>query len=152
MTTIAYRAGILAADSQGTRSGSRIRIKKLRRLPDGSLFAGAGHTGAIVKVQRWCEAGMPEGKLPKLALAEDEEVECLLIKTDGTILLIDESLAPEPLEQEFMSIGTGCEYAIAYMDKGCTAAEAVDLTSKWDTNTSGPVDTMALVIPSQPAT
>lgn len=145
MTTIAYRAGILAADTQGTRGNSRIRVRKIQRLDDGSLFAGAGAFPAIVKVHKWANAGMPDDKLPKLALGDDGEVECLIVRPDGTIVLVDEALTPETLVQEFVAIGTGCEYALGAMACGRTAARAVKIAARFDTNTSEPIETMQLV-------
>jgi ATP-dependent protease HslVU (ClpYQ) peptidase subunit len=144
VTTIAVRNRIMAADTQGTRSGSRIRIKKIRKLSDGSLFAGAGASGAIVKLQRWVEAGCPEDKPPKLGLADDEEVECIVLRSDGTLVLIDETLAPETLDQDFIAIGTGCEYALGAMACGRSAAQAVKIAARFDTNTSEPVEAMEL--------
>ena len=53
MTTIAYRAGVLASDSRETVGEEIIRddATKIHRLPDGSLYAGA-HTSEQIELVR----------------------------------------------------------------------------------------------------
>lgn len=139
MTTAAYRNEILAADSQMTgRGGARIKVKKIRRLKDGSLYCGSGTAAVINKMERWLDGG----KEPEIG--EDDEVEAILIKSDGTVWLVDEDLELEQVEDEFTAIGTGAGIAIGAMACGKTAEEAVEIAAKHDSGTSLPVHTMKL--------
>ena len=139
MTTIAFRAGVLAADSQLTgRSDVRLRVKKIKRLKDGSLFAGSGTASLVNKMERWQNGG----QAPKIE--EGDEAECIIIRPDGTVFLVDEELELEQLENEYTAIGNGAGYAIGAMAFGATAEEAIKIAAEHDSNTSLPVHSMRL--------
>lgn len=145
MTCIAVRGGIMAADTQMTLDDQRLRVKKLRRLEDGSVFGGAGDSPAIAKIERWIIAGLPKRGRPRIK--ETQAVEILLLKHDGTVWYIGPDLEPEKLEGEFSAIGTGGPYALGAMaiSKRCGAERAVRVAARFDTNTSEPIETMAIL-------
>lgn len=144
MTTLAYRDNILAADTQMTwADGSRRKVKKIVRLPDGSLFAGAGDAPAILKLKKWAEAGFPNK--PKPRFSEATELDCILVKPDGTAWLIDRCVSPEQIDDDFVAIGSGGGYATGAMAMGASAIEAVEIAAKYDSSTGLPVDHVKLI-------
>lgn len=144
MTTIAYRDGIMAADScvannAGTRLG---RARKIHRLPDGTLAAGAGDFAAVLNVIDWLAAGQPTDERP--AFEDETAVVLLLVHPDGIVGILETDLRECQVEGDYFAIGSGCEGALGAMAAGARAEEAVRIACGIDTNTSGPVMTEAL--------
>ena len=105
MTTIAYRDGVMAADSRaysGTRFpvGSKV---KCRRLEDGTLL-GISSTvpGEAEAVARWFEAGAD----PKAGPASEPKHTLLAVRPNGEVFYSDDSyFLSGPLSGEFFAIG-----------------------------------------------
>jgi hypothetical protein len=137
LTTIVYRAGLVVADSQLTSSnGNTSRVRKLIRLEDGSVFAGAGNVQQILKLREWALSGFKGKRPPKTG-----EAEAFHMRTDGTVWYYG---AGEPVEliDEYTAIGSGGSYAEGAMAFGATALEAIKCAAKHDSNTSGPFQQM----------
>jgi hypothetical protein len=138
MTTIAYRSGILVADSQLT--GDRItRMRKVKRLPCGSLMASCGAYPAITILEQWLRDGMPAARptIPK-----GQAAETLVIRPDGAIHMFDHLFAMIVAEDEFMAIGVGAGYALGAMAMGASALTAVRIAARYDSATSAPIHTI----------
>lgn len=145
MTTVAYKAGVMAADTQMTFSDeSKGRVSKILRLDDGSLFACAGHIKPVNKLRAWAKTGFDPTKKP--GVSSKSSIEALLIKPDGSIWYYDWTLEADKLENEFFAIGSGRPYALGALASGKTAVQAVKIAAQFDTNTSEPIDKMELKI------
>ena len=135
MTTIAYRDGVLAADSAscagGTWSGS---TRKIGRAPDGSIAALSGTVVDCHAVLRWVEHGMDERKRPV-----EQDVAGLLITADGTVYLVEGNAPPAPITAPFYAAGSGRQIALGAMAAGASAQRAVEIACEWDTGSRGPV-------------
>lgn len=134
MTTIAYRDGILAADSQAT-TGTLIMpggTKKLYRLSDGSVAAFCGIASAGRNFVNWLDRGAP-GERPSL------ENSCVIHLTADGCVEHDE-FGINPVE-EFQAWGSGAEIATGALYAGCSAEAAVQIACIADTGTSEPVMT-----------
>jgi hypothetical protein len=143
VTTVAYRNGVLAADTQLTCSdGSKLLAHKIQRLVDGSHYACAGDTTAILRVQRWMQRGMPSRPRPRIG--KDLSIDLLLVKPDGTAWLLNEAFDFEPVENEFIAIGSGAAYAMGAMACGRTAVQSVKVAARFDVSTSAPIDIVQL--------
>lgn len=150
MTTIAYARNVMAADSQITFSdGSRLQVKKLRRLPDGSIFGGAGDVPAINKLERWAGVGLVKRRRPRFGKAESADA--ILIKPDGSIWMFGAAIDPEKIEAEFIAIGSGSDFAMGAMAAGRSAVEAVKIAAQYDINTSEPIETIRLELSTKNA-
>lgn len=125
-----------------TTGGTKFRVRKLTRLPDGSLFAGTGEMGLITRVRKWAEAGFQDK--PKPRLGDEPEVEVLVIRTDGKIWLIGGDLEVLELDEPFIAIGTGYIGALCAMKCGKSAEEAIKIVAAYDSDTSEPIHTMQL--------
>ena len=145
MTTIAYKDGILVADTQLTSADRKYRCEKLHRLPTGDLFAGAGGLSDVLKLRRWVAEGCPD-ETPDFS--DKADVECLLVKTDGTAWLVDQECEPMRVIDQAVSIGSGSQYAMAAMECGLSAEDAIGIAAKFDPATSLPVMTMTVRKPA----
>jgi|TARA_R100001530_G_C4196269_1_gene123520 ATP-dependent protease HslVU (ClpYQ) peptidase subunit len=145
MTTIAYRDGIIASDSQETYGDGRIGYcKKLYRLKDVILAtSGDSYTGLIFV--DWYERGARLEDAPDLShVQSDEDFECLVIEDLDNIYTINRFFQKYPIEMPdgFCAIGWGSPYAIASMEMGADARKAVQVASKYDCYTGGKIKVM----------
>lgn len=146
MTTIAYRDGIMAADTCiMNNSGSRFAsVTKIHRCPEGTLMAGAGDYGPVCKIFDWYDRGCPADDLPKLPDDEDMAVQLLIVHPDERVVYLEKDLLECPIEGEFFAIGSGTEGALCAMAAGASAEQAVEIVSRFDMYTNGPVRTERL--------
>jgi 20S proteasome alpha/beta subunit len=145
MTTIAYKDGILVADTQLTSGDRKFRCEKLHRFASGDLFAGAGGLSDVLKLRRWVADGCPN-ETPEFS--ERADVECIWVKVDGTVLFVDQDCEPMRITDTAVSIGSGSQYAMAAMECGLSAEEAIGIAAKFDPATSLPVMTMQVRKPA----
>lgn len=150
MTTIAYRAGIIAADSQVTyeaprdKSGGSSRKHKCEKLFRKKAFgypviiATAGEVGPGMMFVDWYGK---KGK-PPAALA-DTDFTCLVLDEDG-LWEFDSMCRAEKILDDFYAIGTGAKAALGAMHMGATAIEAVQVARLIDPYTGGPITGMCL--------
>ena len=131
MTTIAYAAGVLAADTQ--LSGDTVdRTHKLARLPDGSLVGCAGDAWRCRALIEWLSAGQ-KGRRPALS-----QVDAQIVREDG-VWQVDRAWPPIPVDEP-TAIGSGALGAMVAMRLGCDAVQAVEAVCGVDPMTSGPVE------------
>jgi len=137
MSTIAYRDGIMAADTRAYSGGvTPVGEKaKIRKLADGTLI-GVSSTvpGGGETVIDWWERGHPKGEtLPSsfTMLAVDPKGRVFYV-TDGTHV-------SGPLAAPFFAIGSGSDYALGAMAVGSTAREALKVAIELDVWTGGRV-------------
>jgi hypothetical protein len=145
MTTICYRDGIMAGDSRAygfdkVPVGSKM---KPTRLPDGSLLGvSSSVVGCSQIVKEWVLAGMDSKAAPHRK-KEDIDFQAMLVRPDGTCILIDGNWLPsDPISEAYYAIGSGREFALAALFLGKTAAEAVEVACHLDVWTGGRVETV----------
>lgn len=143
MTTIAYSNGVLVADSQVTSADRIFRTVKILTLPDGSLFGGAGGLADILKVRAWASKGY-RGDPPEVS--DKASFECLHIRADGKLWLVDDDLTPMEFIGDYIALGTGSPYAMAAMYLGKSPQEAVQVAAQFDPATSLPIHELKLSI------
>lgn len=139
MTTIAYRDGVLAADSQITLGAMKVPgvAVKIGKTKGGVLYAGAGSVAACGKFFDWVNSP-DDGELP------EGEYAGLVILPKGELMEIENGTFLPKMRQKFVAIGSGGGYALAAMYAGATATEAVKIATKLDINSSGPIKTLKL--------
>lgn len=133
MTTIAYRDGVLAADSQVTSCNncSAGSARKIGRLPDGSLWAFAGAIQMMEACVAW--AAKQEGNPPQL--------------DDGTFVIFRHDGAVREwwgkgwlqVEGDFHAWGSGERPARAAMMAGAGPGRAVEIAAALDSDTGGEI-------------
>lgn len=135
MTTIAYRDGVMAADSLATDDACGLYVRKIVRLPDGDMAGGAGDLNEVVQALSWL-AGGSEGDPPAIAGSS------ILFTEAGRIHLASTGW-PGIALKGYAAIGSGAQGALVAMRLGKSAAEAVEAVAGVDTNTGGEIDTLA---------
>lgn len=140
MTTIAYRDGVLAADSLVTLGSTKVHgsYQKIRRIGD-YLIGTAGSVADCQAFVVWLKEGDDTLPPPK------GEYGALVVGPQGKVREIENgSVLPSPRGAKFFALGSGGPFALAAMYAGATAAEAVKIAAKIDTNTGLPVKTLKI--------
>lgn len=144
MTTIAYRNGVIAADTRGTDDEYHPGIYRTEKLftVDGDIIATAGDDASGMMFVDWY-GKKKNGKRPKppSALTEAGADFCVLVLTKDGLFWADKWCRLIKITDEFYAIGSGRAYAMGAMDHGATAEQAVHTAMKWDPNTGGNVET-----------
>jgi 20S proteasome alpha/beta subunit len=143
MTTIAYKDGILAADTQVTYQGNKnfARTKKIFEL-EHCIFGGAGTIAAIQEFKKFLE-GKDFNK--EIFSKEVHRSDFIVIdKKTRQVTTYCEDLIAEPVDAEYFAIGSGCHYAYGALATGVSVIEAIKIASKFDFNTNNHISTIEL--------
>lgn len=144
MTTIAYRDGIIAADSRvtyGEDGAARIHTcKKLFRktITEGKkrfdvIIATAGESSPGMVFVDWYGTGKP---VPDIFLHLGGDFTCLVLRPDG-LFEFDVYCRGDEVLDPFYAIGSGAKAALAAMACGKSAIEAVRIAARYDPYTGG---------------
>jgi hypothetical protein len=153
VTTIAYRNGVLASESRislTSEGGGERYFDSSRKLfrKNGAVIALAGESSPGMLFLKWYGTA----KKPPAALIDGEADFTALVLTKEGLFEYDAYCIPEPVEEEFYAIGSGCKAALGAMHMGADAATAVEIAKRVDPGSGGRVVTMALETESaQPA-
>lgn len=136
MTTIAYRDGVLAADTavhdRGVYCGE---VTKIYQYRDGTMGGAAGCLGDVAAMREFIASGgmnePPEFK--------DEDSEGILIRPWGKVEWIGEKRKRIELTGEFFAIGSGFKLALGAMHAGADAIRAVEIAAHLDNHTRAPL-------------
>ena len=136
MTTIAakFSTGEIAADSMVSGDDSFYLVEKLRQGKD-CIYGACGDWDKILKFYQVMESGGD--------LDSDTEVTVLSLKHDG-LWIYESSIIPARIKNDFWSIGTGANFAIAAMHFGASPKEAVEVACLYDSSSHGPIDEVKL--------
>lgn len=142
MTVIAYKDGVMAADTQLSAFNSQSRAQKLVRLPDGGVAGGCGlWTNAYATLKFLEDGGDPSDehadKLPKLT-----DAAVLIARPDGSLWILEERFPAFPLLDKEMAIGCGADAARMAMSLGLSAVDAVSKVTRQDLLCGDPVQSM----------
>jgi ATP-dependent HslUV protease subunit HslV len=132
MTTIAYRDGVIAADTRETENGLIYPVlsKKIVKLPDGSLFGASGDAEE-------CET-LLETAQRRRAPPELKECNGLHIKTDGSVWFFEQTRWVK-IDAPYIAIGSGRVPAMVAMRLGADPAKAVNIAMEFDAHTGGSI-------------
>lgn len=132
MTVICYKNGVVAADKKSS-GWVDFTTSKLRRF-NGDIYGLAGSTSRALEVLDWIMEG---GDFP--VLKEDETVQILKVGPGG-IWLYHNTKTPFQVEDDYVAIGSGAQYALGAMACGATAKEAVEVAIRYDYSCGRGVD------------
>lgn len=134
MTTMAFREGIMAADSAAfaddTYGG---QTTKIFRTADGSLVALAGSLIYAARVEAWLKG--VTSKKPDYGV----DVSGILVRQDGTIWVINGDGDLAPINAPYLASGSGRVAALGALAAGASAQKAVEIACGLDAYTRGPV-------------
>jgi len=142
MTTIAVRDGVMAADTRANQSGRLATAQKLFRA-NGAVIGITGYWVDGKIFVDWYVAGADRANPPDWRTQGDEKVEFeALVLTKEGIDWWSYTLVPDRVLDNYWSIGSGSLAALAAMQCGRTASEAVFIAMQVDAATGGDVETM----------
>jgi hypothetical protein len=138
MTTIAFRDGILAADTRMSYGMSAIHYPNMKLFEAGGYAIGlCGDLRFSPVLRDWAEAGFdPKAVHDKIW---DDEFDVLVMNAQGELFTaLAHALVPAP-PCEFYAVGSGRMAALGAMACGASAAEAIQIASEFDVGTGLPV-------------
>jgi len=140
MTTIAYRNGVLAADTCVSVGDSHNgRIVKIARRDDGSLAGAAGDAAYNAAFLRWFSEH-EQGAPPEAMSSRDYNTfdRGVIFRPDGTIEVF-EPRGSHTLAAKYYALGSGRPEALGAMFAGADALTAVRAAMAHDAHTGGEV-------------
>lgn len=149
MTTIVFRAGIMAADSRCTMSseagGSRVsKCDKLYRKTTSDkedvIIGLAGESGPGLVFLDWFGTGKD---IPASLLEGEGDFTALVLSKKG-LFEYDKWCRGERVKGRFYAVGSGAKAALGALYMGANAKAAVKIACKIDPYTAGPVVAMSL--------
>ena len=136
MTTIALKAGVMAADTWATDDFTATNVRKLVRLSNGDAAGGAGDLAPVGRALAWL-MGAREGEPPDISGAQ------VLFTLKGVPYIADggwpgiEAIGP-------VAIGSGAQGALVAMNLGLDAEAAVRAVIGVDPSTGGAVEVLRI--------
>lgn len=136
MTTIAYKDGVMACDSQADWYYKEDGFKKIYKKGEILIgFAGSYGQGIL-----FCDWILGKGEKP----GNTDDLFAIVVK-NGKCYQYDRTLVPLPCEP-YVAIGSGSKFAIAAMDCGKGAKKAIEVAKRRDVDTGGKVHAFKIPI------
>jgi hypothetical protein len=153
MTTIAYRAGVMACDSCWTSEEAQtVSATKIQRLKSGALFGASGDND-VRDVIALLDRVRKSEDLPLRSQLVSVQVDCsaILVFPNGEIFQVgtgrktdDDDIGAWQVNRGFAAVGTGAHLALGAMGAGRGAAQAVAIACKFDINSRPPIHQVCL--------
>jgi len=139
MTTVAYKAGVIAADTMmcahNAFDGHVTKIAKF-----GGLLAGAGGSSAMCRMWfDWLRGGL-NGEPPK-QIANEFDLDAFAVIPGGRLLYWD-GQGMLHCRAEMYAVGSGAKFALGAMHAGATPEEAVRAAMAFDCFTGGDIEVL----------
>lgn len=155
MTTIAVKDGIMVGDGRCSLGSTVIKDDMVKVFwINNHLMGGAGRARSISTFADWLQkhtdytiVNQEVGDLVDLippVLQDDEEFTALVLTPDKQVLMYDGNVALNLGHDVPASIGSGSVFAIAAMDAGSSAEDAVKIAMKRDVYSGGTISTVQL--------
>ena len=137
MTTVAYKSGVLAFDSQVTDRNRVVGHMVKGRKIGGLLIGGAGNLALVTRFIDWIVTGA-SGYPPPMAGPNDAAGEGLIVMPCSLLITVAPS-GLDHMRSPFHAIGSGADIAIGAMAQGATAEQAVRIAAALDVYTGGTI-------------
>jgi hypothetical protein len=146
MTIIAFKDGVMAADTMLSSYNSQNRAQKLVRMPDGGVAGGCGLWARAYSGLRYlAEGGSPDDRPAPEGMQgppDIREAAILVAKPDGSLWLLEDEFPAFPLRDKVAAVGCGTEAALMALNLGLSAVEAVAKVTRQDVLCGDPVQSM----------
>ena len=142
MTTIAWKDGVLAADTRVT-IGDVIdpsEHKKVFRLKNGALIGLSGDAGVMMRVLKQLRRDPDDFESIDVHKAE---LNAIYVSADGKVFERD-SNGWTRITAKYAATGSGYVPALVAMRMGASAREAIKIAMEFDKNTGGKVRSVRL--------
>ena len=141
MTTISYRAGILAADSAiaygSYLNGERCKITICQNF----LVAMAGTGWLRNPLEEWVMRDCDPNDIPEVLLKHEDKFATLIVDRTGLAHEFDNGYLM-PIHADYTAIGSGGALAMGAMAHGANAEQAVMAACRHDKSSGGPVSAL----------
>jgi hypothetical protein len=145
MTTIAWRGRTLAADTELTLGDdTRTFCRKLTPIKGGGCLAMSGNIEAEAPFKEWLSKGGDIAKFAEIDKKLMKKFDAIVIDGKKNVWWYDDGPTRFHIDHPFHAIGTGAQYAMAAMQLGASAKEAVLFAAESKTSTNAYVDTYDL--------
>ncbi len=141
MTTIAYKDGVIAADSQ-VNDGDMIapeKCKKLHKLADGSVYAFTGLLAHGMELLSYLTD--PEGSMPCWSGGATIGI---IARPNGKVYTYEGRGPWLKVDGNIGAWGSGQPYALGALLAGADAVKAVKIAKKLDPSTGGAVKSIVV--------
>lgn len=153
MSTIAYRDGIIAADTlASTGNKTMTGVRKIGRT-DRFLFGLAGRFSGVHRIYNWVKE-IEKDTSPHDFYKHMESLETLgldatvlLVEKDGTIWTMTDDGGVCKVAATYESIGSGQDFALGAMYVGASASDAIEAACNFDPYSGGEVHTVSFDSP-----
>lgn len=141
MTTIAYRGGILAADTCVTVNGSKLGgvVKVWRRPEDGALAGAAGSAGFAAAFRKWFLTPEKDRGKPPEPKSDDRMFDRGVVFYEGGRIEVHEAGGPFEVSAPYYAFGNGSDIALGAMFAGADARTAIAAAVKHNPYTFGEI-------------
>jgi len=144
VTTIAYRDGIIAADTGATFGGTQLaRVTKIANNPAGNVTGGSGDARWCGEFLDWFASG--ENGSPPVQIDKDMTSVAMVARMRSHEIRMFESTNGKTgsfvIRAPYYAIGSGRGEALGAMWAGKSAAEAVAAAIALDEGTFGEIET-----------
>lgn len=160
MTVVAYRGGVMAADSRSTdaESGHHVTVcDKVFRLSNGAILGCAGDDDDR-DIQEMLTKATPSRMPSRKALAETEmDFAGIMVFPNGRVFRVEVEYDDDKttwgasvfeIKDTICAVGTGAELAVGAMEAGATPEEAVVIACRRDVaHCALPVQSITLTPP-----
>lgn len=142
MTTIAYKDGVLAADTAMIDKGSAkvYGRTKIARRNDGALIAACGNSAWGDAFRAWAVNGQYPGDLPTLP-EKASSASGAVISADGTVVVwtTEDGNLTTATRPPYFAMGSGAPFALGAMFAGASAIDAVRAAMHHDEASGGSI-------------
>lgn len=136
MTTIAYRDGVLAADTLVAYTTYTNGYTDKIAYCGGHLVALAGAAFLRVPLEEWVTAGCNDADVPDVLLVHKDKFQALIVDEQGRCWEFDHGFLVQ-VKAQYTAIGSGGQMAMGAMAFGASAVEAVHAACQHDKNSGG---------------
>lgn len=141
MTTIAYRSGVISADTRISYNSFHNGNREKLALKGGYIVAMAGMTYLRRPLEQWASEGCPENSVPEVLLENNDKFEAILIDGEGNCFNVECGYLV-PVIADYAAIGSGGMFALGAMAHGASSADAVAAAACHDKNTGGNIQSL----------
>jgi len=143
MTTIAYRNGVMAADSGSWIGDASISgAQKVAAGHDGTLYGVSGVAGHCCNYLAWVESGCAGSEPMPEVRPDDGSSFIVLIAPPAGPLILRTAQGDEVYDTAYMSVGAGNVAALAAMFCGASAEQAIEAAIAHAPGAVGPVQSI----------
>lgn len=132
MSTIAWDGTWLAADRQSTDRGHIELTTKCARLVSGELVAWAGYLASGLRMAQWYRDGADPQAFPDCQRDNDRWAYLIVVRAPDDIVVYEREPIALRVQDPIAAWGTGRDFALGAMAMGATAAQAVEIASRFD--------------------